>query len=172
MDLYLVLIVNIAKGIIARDRVTATWKFILADILFCDKDGLFTVELIRNHEEFFLRFIFLLLTADEGNVFQPSALFIAFFVFACQFVDVFLTKQNFFLTEGDEKIVTLFEVVEFCQTVSYCGRVFLLVLLQELYQDIFALLLHLAIVSTNNSLNLGLGLGRGYKVDPRRTHML
>ena len=46
------------------------------------------------------------------------------------------------------------------------------VFLQEGVQEFFAFTLHLAVVAAQNGLNLGLGLGCGYEVDPRRTHVL
>ena len=50
VNLYLVLAVNEAKDVIARDRVTAVLELLLRDIIVVDEDRLFAVELLRNHE--------------------------------------------------------------------------------------------------------------------------
>ena len=62
--------------------------------------------------------------------------------------------------------------MELCETVGRRRCIFQLVLLQEGHEDILTLLLHLAVVTTQDGLDLGLGLGGGDEVDPRRTDML
>ena len=82
VDLNLVLIVNIAEGIIAGDGVTAARELILTDIILCDEDGFLAVELLRYHKEFLLWLFLLFLIADKGHVLQPTALLLVFLVLA------------------------------------------------------------------------------------------
>ena len=46
VDLNLVLVVDVTKGIITWDGVTTPWEFILTDVFFRNVDGLLTVELL------------------------------------------------------------------------------------------------------------------------------
>ena len=72
--------------------MTTARELILADVRLCDEDRFFAIELFWYHKEFLLGLIFLLLTTDEGHVFQPTAFLMVFLVFTSQFVNVFLTQ--------------------------------------------------------------------------------
>ena len=92
MYLNLVLVVDISQGIVTGYWVTAAHELILLDVLLRDVYRLFAIELVWYDEEFLLRFFFLLLIADKGDVFQPTTFLIVFFVLTRQFVDVFLPQ--------------------------------------------------------------------------------
>ena len=90
VDLNLVLVVDIAEGVVAGDGVTAAWELVLLDILLGDEDGLLAVELLGHDEELLLGTLLLFLLADERHVFEPARLTVIVFVLAVEFVDVFL----------------------------------------------------------------------------------
>ena len=72
VDLYLVLLIDIAQCIVAWDGVAAIGELILVDVLLRDIDRLFAVECFWYDEEILLGHVFFLLLANEGYVFTPA----------------------------------------------------------------------------------------------------
>ena len=50
MNLYLMATIDEAQHIVARNGVTAMLELILRDVVVCDEDGLFAVELLWHHK--------------------------------------------------------------------------------------------------------------------------
>ena len=166
--LNLILVVDIAQGIVARNGVTAAHELILLDVLFRDVDGLFAIELVGHHKQLLLGCLlfFLLVAANKRDVLSPTLVAVVLLVFAIQLVDILLAQQYNLLAKGLEELGASAVFMEIGQFVGQCRSGFKAVLLQELVQYLFALALRLTVVAAQYGLDLSLGLGGGYKVDP------
>ena len=147
VDLYLVLVVDIAQGIITRNRVTAAGELILVDVLLADIDGLLAIELLRHDEEILFGLLFLLLLSDEGHVLEPAAA-LRTLVLAAEFVEILVAQDDDLLAEGLIELIALAVGVELCQTVCQRKTGFVVVLLEEGVQNLLASALHLSVVAT------------------------
>ena len=166
--LNLILIVDVAQGIVARNGVTAAHELILFDVLFRDVNGLFAVELVGHHKQLLLGrlLLFLLVAANKRDVLAPTLVAVVLLVLTVQFVDILLAKQHNLLAQSLEELGASTVFVELGQLVGQCRCGLKAVLLQESVQYLLALALSLAVVATQYGLNLSLGLGGRYKVDP------
>ena len=90
MDLYLVLVVDIAQSVIAGDGVTAAGKLILVDVLLADVDWLLAVELFRHDEELLFGCLLFLLLSDEGHILAPARI-VGILVLTVELVNIFLS---------------------------------------------------------------------------------
>ena len=120
MDLYLFLAGDITQGVVARDRVTTAGEDIGVDILLCDVDRLFAVELVGDHHEVvalaLLLFLLRVAAADEGYELAPARLATA--VLAVELVDIFLAQHDGLLTQCLEEVLALVYLVELRQLVD------------------------------------------------------
>ena len=87
VDLYLVLVVDIAQGIIARNGMTTIGELILIDVLFTDIDRFLAIKLLRHNEKLLFGLLFFLFLSDEGHVLEPAAA-LRNLVLAAEFVEV------------------------------------------------------------------------------------
>ena len=171
VDLYLVLVVDIAQSIITRDGMTAAGELILVNVLLADIDGFLAIELLRHDEEILFGLLFFLFLSDEGHVLEPAAA-LRTLVLAAEFVEILVAQDDDLLTEGLIELITFAVGVELCQTIGQRKTGFVVVLLKEGIQDFLTSALHLSVVATQDGLNLRLCLGCGDEVDPRRTDVL
>ena len=112
VNLYLILVVDIAEGIVARDGVTAAHELILLDVVLRNEDRLLAVELLGYDEEILFRgTFFLLLLAYEGHVLAPAQIFL-FFVLARELIEIFLAQQHHLLAQCQQELATLRIAVE------------------------------------------------------------
>ena len=90
VNLYLVLVVDIAQNVVTRYRVATMLELILTDVLFTDVDRLFAVELLGYDEQLLLFAGSSLFLASSQEWHQLAPAYLAVAVFAVQFVQVFL----------------------------------------------------------------------------------
>lgn len=168
VNLYLVLVVDIAQDVITRDGVAAVLELILANGILADEDWFLAVELLGHNEELLLGDIldrFLLVTTQEGYQFAPAAL-ASGDILARKLVEVFLAQQDSLVAQRLIEVFQVCNLMEDGQLTDDLGFRLDLVLLQEFRQQCFTLLLQLTTVAAQDGLNLALGLGRTDEVDP------
>lgn len=168
VNLYLVLVVDIAQDVITRDGVAAVLELILANGILADEDWFLAVELLGHNEELLLGDIldrFLLVTTQEGYQLTPAAL-ASGDILARKLVEVFLAQQDSLVAQRLIEVFQVCNLMEDGQLTDDLGFRLDLVLLQEFRQQCFTLLLQLTTVAAQDGLNLALGLGRTDEVDP------
>jgi len=173
VDDHTVLVVDEAQGVVARDGLAAVGDDeVLLKRFGGEFQHLLAVYLLLRG--LFLRLLFLFLglfASDEGerDEFLPSARCGLFFF---QLVAVGFAQDDGLESDGGKEFFRGFGFMQFAQLLDVCVVPFHFFVLEEFHQLVFAHLLHGPLFAFQDAGYLGLGLGGGGEVYPRRLHAL
>ena len=176
MYLHVLLAVDEAQDVVARNGVTAFREDVHADGALGDDAGLLLVKALSGRDELgqvLARVICFLLAlpVEERHVFAPSRGG-AGLLFLVERLSVLVAEHHGLFAECDEEILVGINLMELAEPVKQLGCKLKVVVFQPLAEGGLAGLLQLAVLTPQDGLYVRACLGREHKVDPRRLHML